>query len=216
MNERARTRLRGLSRLWAVPPWLLVAWGMVSFAGNIQFLIGAYSWTVPRITGLSGPVQGGLMTLVGFAWLGYLVLHPEKRLAAADLRQLNAKRLRNYTVDLTQKLRQFEAEESQRERLLSDQERHVMASAPSDQEKQKLWDENASKLTARRQARDTAYRTRFHADTMAVYDALKERVGDIENEPRGIPVVLRVGMLAGPYPIQEAADYLDRLARLLG
>ena len=68
----------------------------------------------------------------------------------------------------------------------------------------------------RRAVHDREYKTRFHADVMALYDVLKERVGNMENEDGGFSPVLTAGMLAGPYPIQEAADQLDKMARRLG
>src|ERR1700737_1335781 len=104
MHERTKLRLRRLIRPRTLPSWAIVLWGAVNFFSNVQFVLNLFGRTWPHIVLLGGKVQGALLMLLGFAWLGALVLRPERRLAAADLRLLSAKKLRNYTVDLTQQL----------------------------------------------------------------------------------------------------------------
>jgi hypothetical protein len=200
---------------------VIVIWGFVNFSSNVQFVLSVFGKTWPYIVLMGGKAQGGFLMLLGFAWLRMLVLRPEKRLAASDLRSLSSKRLRNYTVDLTQQLRKFSAEEDEKERGISDAEWRTMVEVIANEpERHRIWTENMAASTTRREAHAREYRTRFHGDAMALYDVLRERVGDLDNPPygpppMGIPPVLRSGLLAGVYPIQTAADYLDRMARRL-
>jgi len=87
---------------------------------------------------------------------------------------------------------------------------YATADAKTEDEKNEAWRKDGVESSTRRAAYERDYKMRFHADMIMLYDALKARVGD-SNEARK-PVLLDVGMLAGPSPIQEAADYLDSMA----
>jgi hypothetical protein len=119
--------------------------------------------------------------------------------------------LRNQTVDLTKQLRAFEAQARETERVRVMAEHHGLRRLKTVADLNK---EEAERDLAR-SAHRREYTTRFHGDVMALYDVLRDRVGDLENEPYGIPPLLQAGMLAGVNPIQEAADYLDKMARRL-
>jgi hypothetical protein len=215
MHERTKLRLRRLIKPRAVPPWAIALWGAVNFSSNVQFVLNLFGRTWPHIILLGGKVQGALLMLLGFAWLGALVMRPEKRLAVADLRLLGANKLRNYTVDLTEQLRNFEATERERDSIADNADWQAMARVEVEPAKRIAWDTYTAKMMQRRAAHERAYKTLFHADVMALYDVLRERVGDVPNEPYGTPPPLSAGMLAGVHPVQAAADYLDKMARRL-
>lgn len=98
--------------------------------------------------------------------------------------------------------------------LASDEQWRAMTQVPEDQRHQ-AWLEYNSKASERSYARGGEYATRFRGDVMALYDALRERVGELEEEPEGVPILLKYGSLAGPDAIGDAADYLDKMARRL-
>lgn len=74
---RAKTSLRSLGKKQAWPPWILLVWSLVEKAGDLQFLV--LGW--PKVKAFLLPIVSAIGEwgwIPGIAWLGYLLVRPEK------------------------------------------------------------------------------------------------------------------------------------------
>lgn len=214
--NRIRSKRGFLAGVLAVWPVIIE---LVGFWETSEFIVGKVRLYAP----LAAPIVAFLLSragtlvimFIGLVWLAVLIVKPEKRLAAEDLRRLDAKQLRTYTAQLTQNLREIEADQMVRNRDRSRSWFPIHESAKTEAEGREVWEAEQADYIAKMEEQQRNYLTRFHGDVMALYDELRERVGDIgilHSVPHSIPILLTTGMLAGPHPIREAADYLDRMA----
>jgi hypothetical protein len=213
MQERTKERLRSLFGKRAIPPWLLIAWSIVNFGSNVQFLVGAWAKAWPFVEAMNGPVQASLLMISGFAWLGVLVLRGDEGFDVERLHSLSNARLRKRAIEHAQAMRSFEAIEQEKDRRVSSVEWHAMPRPATPEESSRKWHQDGIERDARRAALDREYKTRFHGYAKALYEELKARHGISGNSD--VPSALEFGMLAGVNPILEAADYLEKLAREL-
>ena len=81
----------------------------------------------------------------------------------------------------------------------------------TEEEKQKLWQQQVSASIQRRLEFDNEFRKRYLSDTIIFRDELLKRLNILSLREEENIIALK-GVLAGPYPISDLAIYLEKMA----
>jgi hypothetical protein len=159
-------------------------------------------------------------TEVGFKRIGELVdqvqVHEAKEVAAqisqpnkkpsiatADLSQLSANELRLHVEDVALKMRELE------QRFHADRDRDL-------RNPNRNWEESTARLLENSTQQRKEWQTTLQPEAKALKDELVARLGGEDAvDLRHTDATFDLGMLAGPYPLNEAALVLEQLARRL-
>ena len=125
--------------------------------------------------------------------------------------KMTNRELRQATLDLIPKLRAFQHEIESKDRIMSIREHSRISTLP-EAERSQAFQQYSLSLISQQQNRTLEFQTRYRASAIALRDELLRRLP--EQKPLNLPA-LDHGMLAGVHPVGEAADYLERLAKLL-
>lgn len=130
-----------------------------------------------------------------------------------NLTRLSESEIRKRVKDLADRMRAFESNYLAQDRARFMTRTHV----GMDQEaRQKAWDAETRDMVSHHHAAQTEFRSRFLPEAIQLRDEMQRRLGLFaKNEAERSIVALEYGMLAGVRPIDEAAGYLEGLARKL-
>lgn len=140
-----------------------------------------------------------------------LGLVPKDRTAYS---KMTNRELRAATLELVARLREFEqtVEVDDRDSYLA--QFNDMRNAKTEEERTNIWQHQNQALSQRSFQRQFEFGQNYRADALLLRDEMLRRLPKQPKEQRPI-VALDRGMLGGIRPVGEAADYLERLAKLL-
>jgi hypothetical protein len=181
--------------------WPVIIW----MADHIRWL--GKMWLIAGVT------IGGIVFLVCAVALLPLLASVKEKAAPGPLAGLSNSQLRAKTVAIAKEMREFESDFRLKVMLVD-----VGRPQPIEQKAMQAELNERERLRSQiRQQEVTEYRNRFHVEGTQVLDELVVRVPTkpTDDELKYKIGALRHGNLAGPAPIADAADYLERLANKL-
>jgi hypothetical protein len=137
------------------------------------------------------------------------------------LRKMSNKELRDYTMNMANKMRDFEAEYRATE-INNEMTRPRIATTDPDQQKQ-IWMQQLQETIIASTSHENEFKKRFWGDAYKLREELLERLKQAGITPPSLAVgpqsqakmVLDEGRLLGPGPISNAANYLELLVRAI-
>lgn len=137
-----------------------------------------------------------------------------------EAKMLSNQELYDATMEVVRKLREFAHKRAMQSAQQMNQEMAAMQAAKTDSERQKIWQEQANKMTAAYYQTDAEFRSSVLPDAIYVRNELRRR--KVPEPPPAGPFQSRqmidsvfAGSLAGAYPELDAADYLEQMAKQL-
>jgi hypothetical protein len=165
-----------------------------------------------------GFLKGRLASGVGpdIGRLGAEIARENAKMIQEQSKSLSAKELSDSAIILAQKMREFERAWRVQEQLGEEQlwNAQVMANTPD--ERLKLRNQATALYIQSHANEEAAFRSQLLGQAIYLRDQLLMRLGNPAMTPQDrIKSLAFDGMLAGPAPISDAADYLEQLARQL-
>jgi len=118
------------------------------------------------------------------------------------------------TIELAQKMREFE--KAYKIKQIDDLMVRPPYSRDATQEERRLaWELETMRTLRRSTERQTEFRNQFSSEALNLEESLLARLGKTMPSLEERPPALPYGMLVGPSPVSDAADYLERMARQL-
>lgn len=138
-------------------------------------------------------------------------LMPPTPISIQNLASLPVETLRKQIARVVAELRLFHAKliQEQTEELFS-----LIPTSPSPEKNKVLWNQHVDELM-RNSARQRAELEEIRPNGVALWEELKRRLPDAPEAPWMKTIALTEGALSGISPVANAADELERLARLL-
>ncbi|MBZ5528647.1 MAG: hypothetical protein LAN71_12180 [Acidobacteriia bacterium] len=163
---------------------------------------------------LKGRLASGIGPDIGR--LGAEIARENAKMIQQLSKTVSAKELSNSAINLAQKMREFERAWRVQERLGEEQLWNAQIAAKTPDEKVKLRNQQTAFYIQSHANEEAAFRSQLLGQAIYLRDQLLMRLGNpaITTQNR-IKELAFDGMLAGPSPISDAADYLEQLARQL-
>jgi len=161
---------------------------------------------------LKGRLASGIGPDIGR--LGAEIARENAKMIQQQSKTLSGRELSNSAVSLAQKMREFERAWQVQEQLEEEQLWNAQIAAKTPDEKVKLRNQETAFYIQSHANEETAFRNQLLGQAIYLRDQLLMRLGNPTITPEDRMRSLAFdGMLAGPSPISDAADYLERLAR---
>ncbi len=174
-----------------------------------------------RMTPLFGMILFGTGFLVCSAWYFWPGQTPPEPTRTTSTPQnefagLSNVQLRNRVIDLAKSMRKVEEEFKNRNQELSTRGMVAVGKVKSEPDKNAAWWESTNAEMVERNRQALIFGQDYLPEARELREELERRVGkdSVPTRP-GDLVALNEGALAGPSPITDAADYLEKLARKL-
>lgn len=193
------------------PPLAVLCFGL---AGLLLFISVVQAELVRKWVTLS-PVMSYIVVIALGCLIGGVTAWVALRLAQKqpDPALSNAE-LSRQAIALATEMRDFETEFRNRGWEISEYEREKVRNAATEREKNIFWRQFTNNLLRRSNEHNNQFRQRYLGRAVHLRDEMLRRV---EHPPNfdSHRLIAFDGMLAGPSPVSDAADYLDQLARNL-
>jgi len=124
------------------------------------------------------------------------------------------KQICSNTFNLAKRMQKFEQERMSKSSRRMEQEWNAMRTAKTDEEKHHIWNQYIAQSIQNSANEQYEFRTTLLGEAIYLKDELLKRLPS-EPQPSRMEAIAFEGSLAGPYPVSNAAVYLEKLARKL-
>jgi len=148
--------------------------------------------------------------------LGAAIAKENARMIELQTKTLSTRDLSDSAIRLAQKMREFERSWKVQEQLAEEQLWNAQIGAKTPEERVQLRNQETAFYIQSHANKETTFRSQFLGQAIYLRDQILNRLGNPAMTMQDHAKTLAFeGVLAGPTPISDAADYLEQLARRL-
>lgn len=205
--------------LWAVREKRMAdseAKGLRAQVGSVQAMLQAAQLTNAADMGY---LRGRLDALVSkpsdVGQLAGAITKAASEIARRETRRLSDEQLSKSTMDLAKRMRIFESKYRARDYAATDSYMQAIQRAKPE-ERTGIFNQHVAQLTQSSLERDLEFRNTLLGEAVYFRNELQRRLQLTDVPPKDRHRIIAFdGILAGPSPVSDAADYLEQLARQL-